>query len=180
MVLLLSLIIGGFVLLTVLAAWWHQRDRNPKVCDLRRCIVIVGDGQNDGDCINQRLSLKPHLIMVRDANINVIEIYGKSVPRRNGKALEWTDNKHLRRTLQSESGFHLMCIDDDGEMAMRVRMPVSEHVIAELISGSTHEALPSPDMANEPRPKEEDQPTDEPSKKEEGSATDSWSVGVLR
>lgn len=142
---LLAFAVTGGAALAGVWAWWSRRDQNPKVCDLRRCIVIIGDSQNDDDCIRQRISLKPHLMMVRDARINVIEMYGRGLPRRNGKNLEWAENKHLRRTLHTEAGFHFMCIDDDGEIAMRVRMPVSAYVIEELIAGSTHSALPSPD-----------------------------------
>ncbi|MGV6819017.1 MAG: hypothetical protein ACWA5T_00800 [Parvularcula sp.] len=170
-VFLLALGVTGCAILIALRVWWAQRDHNPGVCDLRRCIVIVGDGQNDDDCIAQRVALKPHLMLVRDASINVVEVYGTAVPRRNGRPMEWTNNKKLRRSLDVENGFSLVCIDDDGEIAMRVRLPVSEHVIAELIAGSTQEALPSPEPEEAELPTEEVEP--EPAKPD-------WSVGVLR
>lgn len=182
---LLGFAVGGAGVLGLVRWWWLRRDLTPKVCDVSRCIVVVGNNQNEQTCVDQRVALKPHLMMIRDAGINVIEIYGRSVPRRNGKEVEWTDNRHLRRTLHAEDGFHLMCIDDDGEIAMRVRQPVSEYVIGELIAGSVHLALPTPKTTP---PTATDARTDttaeavieEVAEPESKPKSDGWSVSVLR
>jgi hypothetical protein len=141
------------------------RTRLSSRCDTRRSILIIGPTQNDPDCVAQRKALKPLLMRVRNVGINVIEIYGGSAPRRNGTALQWLDGVAIRRHLRAAAGFHLFCLDDDGDIVLHGQRPVSERVLSELIAAEEPIALPAPDPTNWPTP--------EP-------PVTSWSVGVLR
>ena len=164
-------------------AYWHfqkaRLSRSRPSCDLRRSLIIVGNNHNDPDCVAQRRALKPALIQVRQAQINVIEVYGTLVPRRNGQPLQWLPNDALRRSLGARSGFHLICIDDLDEVVLHMQRPVSQGILSELVRGTTRLALPAP----EPRPAQTEPKADPAPAQATAMAAapnTSWSVGVLR
>ncbi|MEM9422951.1 MAG: hypothetical protein AAF986_10715 [Pseudomonadota bacterium] len=146
-------------------------------CDLRRSIVIIGTEQNSPDCVSQRRALQPLLMRLRNAGINVVEIYGERVPRRNGQTLEWLDSDALRRNVGARHGFHLICLDNEAEIILRGRQPVSEAVLSEMIAGEERVALPSP-IAASPAPSSAAAP--KPPKPTPAPSNTPWSVGVLR
>lgn len=151
-------------------------------CDLRRCLVVIGPDQNDEACITQRRALKPLLMRVRHIGMNVIELYGSMTPRRNGRPLEWLDNGVLRRALKVQSGFSLICLDDESEIILRSHKPVSENALSEFIAMEEPIALPAPEVAEEPEI-EETPPAPSYAFKQEDSyePETSWGrVGVLR
>lgn len=135
-----------------LGAWAYSNKRRgiwSVTCDLRRCLVVIGPEQNNPLCVAQRRALKPLLMRVRHIGMNVIELYGSMTPRRNGRPLEWLDNRALRRALKAGTDFHLICLDDESEIILRSQRPVSEAALSEFISMEEPIALPAPAMAPE-------------------------------
>ena len=132
--------------------------------DLRRSIVLIGPEQNAAECVAQRRALRPVLLRLRRANINVVEIYAANTPRRNGEPLEWLDGDALRRSLAARQGFHLVCLDNEAEIIVHGRRPVSTAMLEELVAGEERVALPAPSTMETPPPNHDG----------------SWSVGVLR
>jgi hypothetical protein len=160
-VILLILLAGGG---GALAAWLRFRPTGAPTVDIRRAIVIFGPEQNDVVCVMQRRALKPLLLRIRSLRISVIEVYGNAEPRKNGDLMDKADNLALRRALRARGGFHLFCLDDDGDIILHGQRAVSHAVLAELIAAEAPAALPAPSA-----PKRENDP--DPTV---------WSVGVLR
>lgn len=176
-----ELILPVVFVLVAAAAWaiWalskSQSGTGRSECDLRRSIVIAGRGQNDPACVTQRRAIKPVLMTMRAAGINVVEIYGEMAPRRNGKPLEWVSSRKLSKSLGVASDFHVVCFDDDGGVMLRSRRPVSEAVLAELISAGAQLALPSPaDASADPEQNAATTADGEP------APQDAWTAGALR
>ncbi|WOI53667.1 hypothetical protein [Parvularcula sp. LCG005] len=162
------------VLSALLPVSWTS-ERAPVACNLARSIILVGQDQNDDGCVRQRRALKPILHEIRRVHINVVEIYGNDVPRRNGQPMSWLNTRKLRRSLDVKSGFHFLCVDDQGEIGVRGRVPVSQAVLAELVMGEERMALPPPKPE---RPKTR-RPGDDRAEDVEAERSP-WSVGVLR
>ena len=167
----------------------EQRGEPSNSFDLRRSIVIIGAGQNAPDCVTQRRALRPLLMRLRNAGINVVEAYGEMVPRRNGQPLEWLDCDALRRSLGARHGFHLICLDNEAEVILRGRQPVSEAVLSEMIAGEERAALPAPTPPpSKPAPaKTSTNPSlasvsiaARPVNAEPSQSDTPWSVGILR
>lgn len=145
---IVSLALFGGSAAIALACVLSRLNRHKPVCDLRRTIVIVGPHQNHPACVEQRRALRPKLMSIRAAKVNVVEVYSFAKPRRNGMEIEWADNIGLREVLRAAEGFHFLCLDDAGALVMRVRRPVSSTMISELIEEHqvTPALLPAPEV----------------------------------
>lgn len=147
-----------------LGVYFYLRRQQVPAVDVRRAIVLFGPEQNDVVCVMQRRALKPLLMRIRSLRISVIEVYGKTEPRKNGDLMDRNDNALLRRALKARSGFHLFCLDDDGDIILHGQRAVSHAVLAELIAAEAPAALPAPSAP----------------KKDADADPTVWSVGVLR
>lgn len=116
------------------------RRRRREVCDLRRSVVVSGPKPNLEACVAQRRALKPLLSGARKNGYNIIEVYGRDIPMRNGKPLTTISNAQLRARLKLPSGFCTMCLGERAEQVITSRDPLSDKVLASFLDISLPQA----------------------------------------
>jgi len=121
-------------------------DANPDFT-LRRAVLLFGSEMNDAQCSAQRTELKRILGPLLEGGYRIVEVYGDNAPTQNGEVYDWLDNQLLRDTLNAKSGFHLIFVDDAGQMLFHAAQSVTAEALLHIfdlwhhIEGEAGEAL---------------------------------------
>nr|GGI01892.1 hypothetical protein GCM10011355_33600 [Aquisalinus luteolus] len=121
-------------------------DSNPDFT-LRRAVLLFGPQMNDPRCSAQRTELKRILGPLLEGGYRIVEVYGTNAPTQNGEVYDWLDNQLLRDTLNARSGFHLIFVDDAGQMLFHAAQSVTAEALLHIfdlwhhIEGAAGEAL---------------------------------------
>lgn len=114
---------------------------------LRRAVLLFGPRMNDPRCSAQRTELKRILGPLLESGYRIVEVYGTNAPTQNGEVYGWLDNQLLRDTLNAKSGFHLIFVDDAGQMLFHAAQSVTAEALLHIfdlwhhIEGDAGEAL---------------------------------------
>ncbi|GGD12841.1 hypothetical protein [Aquisalinus flavus] len=114
---------------------------------LRRAVLLFGPQMNDPRCSAQRTELKRILGPLLAGGYRIVEVYGPNAPTQNGEVYDWLDNQLLRDTLNAKSGFHLIFVDDAGQMLFHAARSVTAEALLHIfdlwhhIEGDAGEAL---------------------------------------